>query len=101
LAPADDAKSTLAAATGEQLNVQGKWLTLPPALGFYKLTNDAGAWDLGASLLSEQESLLNNEQAKDSRQPISQGRSPVHWFTLLAIVVLTGESILYHRRKLG
>jgi len=101
LAPTDDAKSMLAAATGEQHDMQGKWLTLPPALGFYKLTNDAGAWDLGASLLSEQESLLGNEQAKDSRQPISQGRSPVHWLTLVAIVVLTGESILYHRRKLG
>jgi hypothetical protein len=101
LVASDDAKSTLAVPKGAKQEVRGKWLTLPSALGFYRLTNTGGEWDLGASLLSEQESLLYNAASKDSRQPISQGRSPVHWLTLIGIVVLTGESILYHRRKLG
>jgi len=97
----ENAVATLVDAKGKKRKLRGKFFELPPALGFYKLQNAAGRWQLAASLLSEQESLLAGGAAKDSRQPISRGRSPVRWLTLLAIVVLTGESILYHRRKVG
>jgi hypothetical protein len=101
LLPTEDAVATLTRAKGARQQVGGKFFELPKSLGFYELEHAAGRWQLGASLLSEQESLLGNDRATDSRQPISRGRSPVHWLTVLAIVVLTGESLLYHRRKVG
>ena len=101
LAKTEEETSTLAGAAGKPQEVVGKMVELPPTLGFYRLKNSSGEWDVGASLLSPQESQTGAKPAADSRRPIAQGRSPVHWLTLLAIVVLTGESILYHRRKVG
>ncbi len=101
LAKSEDEKSTLAAANGQPREVVGKTVELPLALGFYRLKNSSGEWDVGVSLLSQQESQTGEKPTADSRRPIAQGRSPVHWLTLLAIVVLTGESILYHRRQVG
>ncbi|BBO35259.1 vWA domain-containing protein [Lacipirellula parvula] len=101
LAASEDAETTLVDAAGKSTAAAGKWRDLPSAAGFCRLKNASGDWDVGASLLSEQESLVDGIKAADSRKPISQGRSPVHWLTLLAIFVLTGESILYHRRKVG
>ncbi|MCC6493179.1 MAG: BatA and WFA domain-containing protein [Pirellulales bacterium] len=93
--------SQLALPGGETQEVRGKFFDMPPKTGFYQLSNGSGRWLLGASLVSAQESLLNSDGVNDSRRPISRGRSPVHWLTVLAIVVLAGESILYHRRKAG
>ena len=53
------------------------------------------------SLLSQSETLLENEQVEDTSKPISRGHAPAYWLTVLAIVVLTIESLLYHRRKVG
>lgn len=101
LAASEDEKTTLVDGANASESARGKWRNLPRKLGFYQLKNASGEWDVGSSLLSEQETLLVGKETTDSRRPISQGRSPVHWLTLLAIVVLTGESILYHRRKVG
>lgn len=101
LAASEDEETTLVDDSKKPETSRGKWRDLPRRLGFYRLKNAAGEWDVGASLLTEQETLLAEKETVDSRRPISQGRSPVHWLTLLAIFVLTGESILYHRRKVG
>jgi hypothetical protein len=104
-APATGARSGEAAklvGPGEQSRpVSGKSFELPRATGFYELRNASGAWPMSVSLLSADETLLAGAEAVDNRRPISQGQSPARWLTVLAIVVLTGESLLYHRRKVG
>jgi hypothetical protein len=79
----------------------GPWFSGVDRLGFYALANPTGTHDFGASLLSRDESQIANTAAADRHEPISRGRPPAHWLTLLAVAILTGESILYHRRKVG
>ena len=69
--------------------------------GFYELENDGGTWQVGCSLLSPEETLLDNSEVKDTSQPVSRGWSPVGILSLIAIFVITAESILYQRRKVG
>ncbi len=92
--------TTEVTATPETRTVAATSLRLPSRLGFYELVAPAGNTPLAASLLAPEETLLNNKAA-DTRLPINKGTSPVMWLTVLAIVVLTGESLLYHRRKVG
>jgi hypothetical protein len=90
--------------TNESLAAQeitGIWFHDIDRLGFYTLENAGGKHDVGASLLSRAESQITNTAAADRLDPISRGRPPAHWLTLVAIAILTGESILYHRRKVG
>ncbi len=101
LTPSDEAASKLLIGDNPPQEIHGKSFALPDRLGFCELQNDAGDWQLATSLLSEQESLLASDAAPDSRQPISRGKAPAYWLTALAIALLTGESILYHRRKVG
>ncbi len=70
-------------------------------LGFYQIKREGSEWDIGCSLLARQETLLDNEQVPDTSEPISRGSSPAQWLTILALVVVTAESVLYHRRKVG
>lgn len=56
---------------------------------------------LGCSLLSATETMLNNVQTQETVHSIRRGHSPSWWLTLVAIFLLAGESILYHRRKVG
>jgi hypothetical protein len=83
------------------IEVHGPWFRGIERLGFYALKNPSGSHLVSASLLTPQESLLNNDEATDEHEPLSRGRSPAAWLTLLAIVVLAAESLLYHRRKVG
>ncbi|MEK6249162.1 MAG: BatA and WFA domain-containing protein [Planctomycetales bacterium] len=77
--------------------------TLPPLeqLGFYQLNNSSGDWLVGCSLLSPSETSLDNSDVTDTSKPINRGWPPAQLLTALAIVVLTTESLLYHRRKVG
>lgn len=98
-APADRAADDDPAA--DVAEVQGEWFTGVDRLGFYRLANSRGAHQFGAGLFSTAESLLNAPDAESHHEPLSRGRSPAHWLTVLAIVVLAGESLLYQRRKVG
>ena len=69
--------------------------------GFYELNNRGGDWIAGCSLLSAQESLIDNSTVKETAQPINRGSSPAAWLTLIAVAVLAIESVLYQRRKVG
>ena len=69
--------------------------------GYYELDNENGDWQVGCSLLSADETLLDNSKIKDTSKPISRGWSPVGLLSLIAIVVITLESVLYQRRKVG
>jgi hypothetical protein len=82
-------------------SVNGQWYTGSDELGFYQLDNPSGKNDFGVNVFAADETLVNNDKSRDSHEPLSRGRSPGQWLTLLAIVVLTAESVLYHRRKVG
>ncbi|MEM1442772.1 MAG: hypothetical protein AAGF67_10550 [Verrucomicrobiota bacterium] len=69
-------------------------------LGFYEFENRSGEWPFAASLITSGESILAGS-VEDTLQPISRGNAPAYWLIALAILALTSESILYHRRKLG
>jgi hypothetical protein len=97
----EDTVSTWTTAAGKETQVRGKWLTLDDQLGYSELSNASGHWFVGSSLLAETETLLDNKEASSTSESISRGRSPTQWLTLLAIVVLASESVLYHRRKVG
>lgn len=88
-------------ATGSSARVPGRADETPygPILtsGFH----ETGEWTLAASLVSPEESLLRNDTLKESLKPIASGEAPSYWLLVLAILVLAGESILYHRRKVG
>lgn len=66
-------------------------------LGFYEV----GEWPMASSLVTSQESLLDNEAIPASADPVSRGRAPAYWLIVLALLVLVVESVLYHRRKVG
>lgn len=100
----DDTVTTVTPPGGDSSSaaeVRGPWFTGAERLGFYRLSNAAGVRDVGVDVLSADESLVNKLDAADTHQPISRGRAPAQWLLLLALLVLTGESVLYHRRKVG
>jgi hypothetical protein len=97
----EDKTSTWTTSLDEKTELKGKWAALDDRLGYSELSNDAGQWSVGSSLLAQSETLLGNDDAESTNEALSRGRSPTHWLTLLAIVVLVGESVLYHRRKVG
>lgn len=88
-------------ATGSSTRVPGRADPAPygPLLtaGFH----ETGEWTLAASLVSPEESALKNEVLKENVKPIASGESPSYWLLVLALIVLVGESMLYHRRKVG
>lgn len=69
--------------------------------GFYEIKNETGEWLIASSLLSKSETLLDNSKAFDTSQPVNRGSSPVGLLTILAIIVVSVESLLYQRRKVG
>jgi hypothetical protein len=69
--------------------------------GFYTLQNQAGEWLAAVNLLSPSESFLDNSPVSSSLAPIASGLPPYLILTILAILVLIIESLLYHRRKVG
>jgi hypothetical protein len=85
----------------ESVQVTGELFRGGNELGFYALENSTGKFTVGESLLSASETLLNNESSRSNNQPLSRGQSPAGWLTVLAIIALSAESILYHRRKVG
>lgn len=87
--------------TGSTARVPGRADATPfgPMLttGFH----EADSWTFATSLVSPEESLLKNDTLKENVKPIASGEAPSYWLFVLAIGVLAGESILYHRRKVG
>lgn len=69
--------------------------------GFYEITHASGTWTAGCSLVSPEESQLQNDTLKDTAKPIASGQSPSYWLLVLGVLVVAGESVLYHRRKVG
>lgn len=97
----EETVSTLETSPKNSVEVRGKWATLDDRLGYSELRNDSGRWFVSSSLLTASETLLNDKDTVGNAEPLSRGRSPGQWLTLLAIVGLVFESVLYHRRKVG
>lgn len=70
-------------------------------VGYYQLKNPSGVWTVASSLLSKQESNVDNQSTSDTSQPIHRGWPLSHLLTVLSVIVLGVESVLYHRRKVG
>jgi hypothetical protein len=69
--------------------------------GFCEFVNGAGRWLIACSLMSVEETLLDNSEASDTSKAISRGTLPGILLTAFAIILLIIESMLYHRRKVG
>jgi hypothetical protein len=59
-----------------------------------------GEW-FGGALLSEPETVLDAKGPAASAKPIERGHPPPVWLLVLALGLLAGEMLLYHRRKVG
>ncbi len=66
----------------------------------YRYSADDSEWNFGVSLLSADDSQLAIIDAVSSRQ-LRTGWPISVWLVVIALLALTLESILYHRRKLG
>ena len=85
-----------------QSTTTNETLTAPlQQTGFYQLENNSGAWQVACSLLSQSETMLDNSAVKDTSKPVNRGSSPAGLLTIVAMLVITAESILYQRRKVG
>jgi hypothetical protein len=71
------------------------------ATGFHRIEFEGGEWIAGASMVSPVESLINTAAVEAKLEPLSRGHAPSYWLIVLALGVLVGESVLYHRRKVG
>lgn len=70
-------------------------------LGFYRFENRAGQWTLGSTLATSAETLLDNGSVTGTERPLARGFAPATWLLAAALMLLAGESMLYHRRKAG
>ena len=72
------------------------------AAGFSEVVTPAGTWDLPASALHRDESLLAPPEEPDAPEVVlAGGHPPWVWLTTLALLVVVAEELLYHRRKVG
>ncbi len=96
----DQAPTTQTTPEGQQEPLSSRTIAID-SLGFYEIESGQQQWLLSSSLLSAEESMLNDEELAETEQPIAQGSAPAHGLTLFAILLLTVESLLYYRRKVG
>ncbi len=87
--------------TGSSARVPGRADPAPYGPMLTSGFHETDGWTFGTSLVSPEESSLQNDTLKESVKPIASGEAPSYWLLVLALGVLVGESILYDRRKVG
>lgn len=97
----DTETSTIVAPDGALLFATGRKYGPLEQPGFYQIRNGSGEWQAAVNLLSPGESLLDNAATQTTLAPIAKGLPPYLLLTIIAIVALILESVLYHRRKVG
>ncbi len=98
----EDTETTLLAPESEMpVSVKSANFGPLPRRGFFEFDNPSGNWPVASSLLTQSESLLDNELVEETVLPLSRGNAPSYWLLVLALMLLVAESILYHRRKVG
>ena len=70
-------------------------------VGRYELTKKNGEVKFGAALLNEGESMLDGSGPETTAKELSSGHPFSFWLLLLALLIIVGESAMYHRRKVG
>ncbi len=98
---AEGAPATLKGPDGREKAIAGPFTGTLEKTGFHEVTHAGGQWVAGCSLVAPEESQLTNTTLKDSARPIASGQSPSYWLLVLGVLVVAGESVLYHRRKVG
>ncbi|MEX2167762.1 MAG: BatA and WFA domain-containing protein [Pirellulales bacterium] len=98
---ADDAVSKLTTPSGKSLEIRGKEFNDLAEPGFYQVETGEARGPIACSLLSAQESQLGGAEDTADIVSVTAGVPLAYWFTVLAVLALTTESILYHRRKVG
>ena len=99
--PNEQATTTVVSPSGRHFESTSDAFGPTEEVGHYRVKNDTGEWTIATSLLSQQESAVDNEQVQDTSESISQGWPISHLLTLGAVLALAVESLLYHRRKVG
>ena len=94
-------KTTVTRPDETQYETTETFLSSLSQAGFYQLNSSGGDWQFASSLLSTTETQIDNSEVEASSQPVNRGFSPAIWLTILAILVVVAESILYQRRKVG
>ncbi len=69
-------------------------------LGYYSLSNSSGREHIGTGLFNKSQTLVNND-VTDTSLAINRGVPPSILLSILAMIILLVESLLYHRRKVG
>ena len=98
---ADDAVSKVTSPSGKSLEVRGKAFADLAEPGFYEVETGEASGPIGCSLLSAQETQLDRGEDDAEIASVTSGVPLAYWFTVVAVLVLTTESMLYHRRKVG
>ena len=113
LAP-HDASQSFNLKTGDPISLKNKTLLphfrtklrdfifTPQTAGFYKLkTNNGKIETYAVSLLSQQETLVNNSSINATAKPIQSEFPLTDLFLAIALILIAVECILYHQRKVG
>jgi hypothetical protein len=69
--------------------------------GFYQSTHGGVSVPFGGALMDRAETLLDGNGPKGNAQAVAAGYPLAFWLIVVAVIVLIGESLLYHRRKAG
>ncbi len=70
------------------------------SLGFYNFPGVSEKWQIGTGLLNKSQTMINND-IKETSLAINRGMPPGFLLSVLALIVLVTECLLYHRRKVG
>lgn len=70
------------------------------SLGYYNFPGVSERWQIGTGLFNMSQTMINNDM-KETALAINRGMPPGFYLSVLALIVLVTECLLYHRRKVG
>lgn len=86
---------------GQTRSVESVELSGLPGPGFYRLDAEGTTHDLACSVLAPDETLLQRRLEAAAPVGVSAGARAGDWLVVAALLGVTAESWLYHRRKVG
>ncbi len=70
------------------------------SLGYYSFSGVSERWQIGTGLFNKSQTMINND-INETALAINRGIPPSFLFSILALIILVTECLLYHRRKVG
>ncbi|MEQ8847951.1 BatA and WFA domain-containing protein [Botrimarina sp.] len=98
---ADDPPAAVTGPGGFSRELSGTTIEGLPAPGFYRVEAGPRVIELGVSQLAADETLLDSKPQAAPPEGLASGFRLDHWLVAAALVGVTCESLLYHRRKVG